>query len=68
MTDVQPLEQVEADLLGLADYAFGRLRERLAGLSDKEYLWEPADGCWSVRLAGDGTFRADWVRPEPVPA
>lgn len=58
---------VKADLLGLADYASDRLRARVAGLSDEEYLWEPAPGCWSVRPVGDGTFRADRVRPEPVP-
>ena len=55
------------DLVGLAKYAFGRLRTRLAGLPDEEYLWEPVAGCWSVRPAADGTFRADRVRPEPVP-
>lgn len=67
MTDERPLEPIKDDLLALADYAFGRLRERISGLSDDEYFWEPAPGCWSVRPVGDGAFRADWVRPEPVP-
>lgn len=26
-----------------------RLRERLQGVTDDEYLWEPVAGCWSVR-------------------
>ena len=52
------------------------LRPRLAGLTDEEYFWEPAPGCWSVRwreeaspdLAhGAGKFVAEFARPEPVP-
>jgi uncharacterized damage-inducible protein DinB len=31
------------------DRANQRLRERLSGLTDDEYLWEPVAGCWSVR-------------------
>jgi uncharacterized damage-inducible protein DinB len=26
-----------------------RLRDRLAGITDDEYLWEPVEGCWTVR-------------------
>ena len=40
---------------------------RIHGLTDAEYLWEPVDGCWSVRPAEDGTFTLDWERPEPTP-
>ena len=32
-----------------------QLRARLDGLTDDEYLWEPAPGCWSVRPRGTGT-------------
>ena len=28
-----------------------RLRPRLEGLTDDEYLWEPVPGCWSIRAA-----------------
>src|ERR1700733_14572272 len=31
------------------------LRGRLAGLTDAEYFWEPAPGCWSVRPRGTST-------------
>ena len=57
------------DLLDLADFGYQRLRTRLDGLTDEEYLWEPAPDCWSVRPAGDGTFRADnaALPPEPAP-
>jgi uncharacterized damage-inducible protein DinB len=34
----------QADLLDLSRYAYGRLRERLAGLSEAEYRWEPGPG------------------------
>lgn len=54
------------------------LRPRLDGLTDDEYLWEPAPG-WSVRprgaggpapapmLAGAGDYTIDFAMPEPVP-
>ena len=43
------------------------LRPRLGGLSDDEYLWEPVDGCWTVRRTEDGRFLPDWDFPEPDP-
>jgi hypothetical protein len=30
-----------------------QLRPRLDGLTDDEYFWEPAPGCWSVRPGGE---------------
>jgi DinB superfamily len=30
-----------------------QLRPRLDGLTDEEYFWEPAAGCWSVRKRGE---------------
>ena len=70
---------LKADLLGLSDFAWQRLRTRLDGLTDEEYLWEPVPGCWSVRPTGhppdDGAgvgavgFRMDAavLPPEPSP-
>lgn len=52
------------------------LRPRLNGLSDAEYHWEPAAGCWGVRpraeagagLAhGRGPYVIEQVWPEPTP-
>nr|WP_203605776.1 DinB family protein [Streptomyces sp. SID8014] len=52
------------------------LRRRLAGLTDAEYFWEPAEGCWNIRPAGTGPWPAaagsgDWTTdhafPEPAP-
>jgi uncharacterized damage-inducible protein DinB len=54
-----------------------QVRERLAGLSDDEYLWEPVAGAWSVRprgtastsgAVGNGELVMDWEYPEPAPA
>lgn len=53
------------------------LRPKLGGLTDDEYLWEPAPGCWSLRprneattpwAAGGGDLVLDFDFPEPVPA
>jgi hypothetical protein len=67
MTD---LEIIKQDLSRTADFAFERLMGRLRGLTDEEYLWEPAPGCWSIRATGDGTWKADGspipVKPAPL--
>ncbi|MFN8074706.1 MAG: DinB family protein [Kineosporiaceae bacterium] len=53
-------------------------RPRLEGLTDDEYLWEPAPDCWSVRRRGESTApvqggAGDWQiefafpTPEPPP-
>jgi DinB family protein len=67
---VAALDTVKKDLLDLSDYAYGRLRSRLDGLTTEEYLWEPVPGCWSVRPEPDGTARVDGsdgpVDPAPV--
>ncbi|MEU5724227.1 DinB family protein [Micromonospora sp. NPDC047738] len=53
-----------------------QLRERLDGLTDDEYFWEPAPGCWSVRprgtgiapvQAGSGAMTIDFAMPQPDP-
>lgn len=31
------------------DTSYAMLRERLTGLTDAEYFWEPVAGCWSLR-------------------
>jgi hypothetical protein len=62
--------RIHQDLLGLADFAYQRLHTRLAGLTDEEYLWEPAPGCWTIRRQDGGTWRADrseWpMKPAPL--
>lgn len=36
------------------DYVTAVLTERLTGLTDDEYLWEPAPEVWTVRMTPDG--------------
>lgn len=52
------------------------LRARLGGLTDDEYFWEPAPGCWSVRersastaprTAGSGDYVWEFAYPAPDP-
>lgn len=54
------------NLLDLSDFAWQRLRDRVEGLTDEEYFWEPFDGCWSVRKGDDG-YAADWAWIPPAP-
>lgn len=61
------MTEFKGDLINLADFAFQRLRGRVAGLGDEEYLWEPVAGCWSVRRGDDGVWRADVAEPAPEP-
>jgi hypothetical protein len=53
-------------LTGLDD-AWNRLRTRLEGLSQDEYLWEPTALSWTIRPI-DGEWLADWADPDPEPA
>ena len=59
---------LKQNLLDLSDFAWQRLRDRVKGLTDEEYFWEPFDGCWTVRKTETG-FAADWawIPPEPAP-
>jgi hypothetical protein len=52
------------------------LRPKLDGLTDDEYLWEPVEGCWSLRpraqartpmVGGSGDLVAEFAFPEPEP-
>src|SRR5437660_1251888 len=43
------------------------VRPRLDGLTDVEYLWEPASDCWNLRQQG-GVWVPDFAWPEPDPA
>jgi len=57
---------------GNIDWTFRRLRPRFEGLSDDEFFWEPAPGCWSVRPAGLATVPGPpwdgWVQEVAFPA
>ena len=56
------------ELQRLSDVVWERTRRRLDGLTDDEYLWEPAPGCWSIRSRPDGRRFGEWapiVFPDP---
>ena len=48
-------------------YWTAMFRPRLVGLTDEEYFWEPADGCWNVRQGDNGRWQADFAQPTPEP-
>lgn len=48
--------------------AFRMIRERVEGLTDDEFWWEPVSGCWTIRQGADGRWAADYAEPDPVPA
>ena len=61
-----------SSLMTAFDYVWARFTDRLAGLSDEEYLWEPVPGCWSLRPDGLGRWQLDGgggggPAPDPVP-
>lgn len=60
----------------LAGHWTRQLRDRLDGLTDDEYFWEPAPDCWNVRPRGTGTapvqggqgaMTIDFAMPQPEP-
>jgi hypothetical protein len=60
---------IATELLQLSREAWPRLRRRLDGLGDDEYLWAPAPGAWSVRPDAEGVWRPDFsvLPPDPAP-
>ncbi len=50
------------------DYVWARVRGRMDGLTDEEYLWEPARPAWSVKPVGGGRWEIEREGdPEPAP-
>jgi hypothetical protein len=58
---------LKRELIALSDDVWERTRARVEGLSDEEYFWQPAPGCWTVRQRASGTWRIDWPLPRPEP-
>ena len=55
------------ELVDLSDQVWQRMRARFEGLTDAEYLWEPAPGPWTIRPRPGGVWRADRALPAPEP-
>ena len=49
------------------DHAWQPLLQRLDGLSDHEFHWQPSGEGWGVHTQ-DGVWLADWADPDPEPA
>ena len=75
------MDELRTDRLGLLLDQHDSSREfsqaRLEGLSDEEYLWEPAPGAWSIRRRDEASTPkafglGEWVldrdSPDPDPA
>jgi hypothetical protein len=58
---------VKFELIDLSNQVWERTRKRVDGLTDAEYFWEPAPGCWSIRTRADGSWLIDWPLPRPEP-
>jgi hypothetical protein len=51
---------MKQEFLDLSDKFFARFTERIADLSDEEYIWEPAPDSWSLKRGDDGRLRMQW--------
>ncbi|MDT7845422.1 DinB family protein [Streptomyces justiciae] len=67
MADTTVTDPVTRDLLAIFENVRFRLFERMKGLSDAEYLWEPVSDCVSIRPGDDGVFRVATLIPESGP-
>ena len=59
------MAETKHELVALSNEVWTRIRDRLDGLSDAEYFWEPVPGCWTVRQRDDGSWTADIALPGP---
>jgi hypothetical protein len=46
---------------------FRAVLDTIEGLTTEELLWEPVDGCWSIRSSPEGSYVQDWM-PAPIVA
>lgn len=70
---LRPTTEIRDVMLNSMDGMFGQLMQRLDGLTNDEYLWEPTQDSWSVRTKpDDGSIVVDGagereIDPPPVP-
>ena len=50
---------IRDELVGLTEYVSNRTLERLEGITDEEFRWEPVAGAWTVRRLRDGRVKID---------
>ncbi|MFC4910240.1 DinB family protein [Actinomadura gamaensis] len=66
------MASVQESITAQFDYAWRRTRDRLDGLTDAEYLWEPVPDGWTLRPDASGRWQIDGEggggpAPDPVP-
>lgn len=61
------MDAVLDELVRVSDDVFARTRGRVEGLTDDEYHWEPAPGCWGVHRDAGGHWVADPAVPVADP-
>ena len=49
------------------DGVWARFRDRLEGLDEYEFLWQPVPNCWTIHQADDGRWWIDYEDPAPEP-
>ena len=57
---------VQDEVVAFYDEWWRRFSERLEGLTQTEFDWEPAPGAWSVRATPDGP-KVERIEPDPDP-
>jgi hypothetical protein len=55
-------------LLRMLDEAYNRLHDRLDGLSDDEFFWQPVADCWTIYQVDSGRWTYHYAEPDPDPA
>lgn len=58
---VRPTSEVSVVMLDSLDRMVHQLFDRLEGIDDEEYLWEPVAAAWSVRRRDDGLVTVDGI-------
>ncbi|HBY93255.1 MAG: DinB family protein [Ardenticatenaceae bacterium] len=64
---LRPARQTIELLQAAMGEGWATLRGRLEGLTDEEFFWEPAPGCWTVHQTADGRWTSDYAEPDPEP-
>jgi hypothetical protein len=65
---LRSMADAHADIIEASRYVYQRTRDRLTGLTDDEYFWEPVPGCWTIRRTDSGSYLADYAPQLDIPA
>ena len=63
----EPMPSATQLLATQMDEAYRFVHDRVQGLGDEEFFWEPVTDCWTVRPGADGRWHADYAEPDPIP-